>query len=335
MKKKLIIAATVLICGSLCFSGCGKKEKTADGIDIVNEEYPATQCVNLAEWKGISLEKRSATPTDDEVTAYAASSKEAIEVTDPDAVAEQGDLVNIDYNGKINGESFENGSGAGMEIRLGDSSFPEEFETAIINMKVGEMNTVTVTLSDAYGVDLKGKKAEYTIKLNGIKRSPELSAEEITAAKKELEDTEKKRDDTLLKESAWETVVKDSQIKMIPKNVIENAAEEYKSQIRYLYGSISDYRKQTGKSKKAWEEELKKNSEEQAEKQLLVKTCAYKMKIAKESEAYKDKEKEFCEKNGLSKKDMISLYGKKEFQCMVLQELVVAKIIDEATIDEN
>ena len=61
------------------------------------------------------------------------------------------------------------------------------------------MNTVTVTLSDAYGVDLKGKKAEYTIKLNGIKRSPELSAEEITAAKKELEDTEKKRDDTLQK----------------------------------------------------------------------------------------------------------------------------------------
>ena len=335
MKKKLIIAATVLICGSLCFSGCGKKEKTADGIDIVNEEYPATQCVNLAEWKGISLEKRSATPTDDEVTAYAASSKEALEVTDPDAVAEQGDLVNIDYNGKINGESFENGSGAGTEIRLGDSSFPEKFETAIINMRVGEMNTVTVTLSDAYGVDLKGKKAEYTIKLNGIKRSPELSAEEITAAKKELEDTEKKRDDTLLKESAWETVAKDSQIKMIPENMIENAAEEYKSQIRYLYGSISDYRKQTGKSKKAWEEELKKNSEEQAEKQLLVKAYAYKMKISKESEAYKDKEKEFCEKNGLSKKDMISLYGKKEFQCMVLQELVVAKIIDEATIDEN
>ena len=128
---------------------------------------------------------------------------------------------------------------------------------------------------------------------------------------------------------------KDSQIKMIPKNVIENAAEEYKGQIRYLYGSISDYRKQTGKSKKAWEEELKKNSEEQAEKQLLVKAYAYKMKISKESEAYKDKEKEFCEKNGLSKKDMISLYGKKEFQCMVLQELVVAKIIDEATIDEN
>lgn len=335
MKKKLIIAATVLMCGSLCFSGCGKKEKTADGIEIVNGDYPATQCVSLAEWKGISLEKRSTTPTDDEVNAYAASSKEAIEVTDPDAVAEQGDLVNIDYNGKIDGESFENGSGAGTEIRLGDSSFPEEFETAIINMKVGEMNTVTVTLTDVYGADLKGKKAEYTIKLNGIKRLPELSDEEITAAKKELEDTDKKRDDTLLKESAWETVAKDSQIKMIPENMIENAAEEYKSQIRYLYGSISDYRKQTGKSKKAWEEELKKNSEEQAEKQLLVKAYAYKMKIAKESEAYKDKEKEICEKNGLSKKDMISLYGKKRFQCMVLQELVVAKIIDEATIEEK
>lgn len=335
MKKKLIIAATVLICGSFCFSGCEKKEKTADGIDIVNEEYPATQCVNLAEWKGISLEKRSTTPTDEEINAYAASSKEAIEVTDPDAVAEQGDLVNIDYNGKIDGESFKNGSGAGTEIRLGDSSFPEEFETAIINMKVGEMNTVTVTLTDVYGANLTGKKAEYTIKLNGIKRSPELSDEEITAAKKELENTDKKRYDTLLKESAWETVTKDSQIKMIPKNVIENAAEEYKGQIRYLYGSISDYRKQTGKSKKAWEEELKKNSEEQAEKQLLVKAYAYKMKISKESEDYKDKEKEICEKNGLSKKDMISLYGKKGFQCMVLQELEVAKIIDEATIDEN
>lgn len=335
MKKKLIIAAAVLICGSLCFSGCGKKEKTADGIDIVNEEYPATQCVDLAAWKNMPLEKRSTTPTDEEVTAYAASSKEAVEVTDPDAVAEQGDLVNIDYNGKIDGESFENGSGAGTEFILGDSSFPEEFETAIINMKVGEMNTVTVTLTDAYDADLKGKKAEYTIKLNGIKRSPELSDEEITKARKELADTNEERDNTLLKESAWNAVVKDSQIKMIPKDIIENSAEEYKGQIRYLYGSITDYRKQTGKSKKAWKEELKKNSEEQAEKQLLVTAYAYKMKISKESEAYKDKEKEICEKNGLSKKDMISLYGKKGFQCMVLQELEVAKIIDEATIDEN
>ncbi len=87
-------------------------------------------------------------------------------------VVEDGDIVNIDYVGKIDGVPFEGGDtkGNGADLEIGSGSYIDGFEDAIIGHKVGETFDLTVTFPDPYlnNPDMSGKEAVFTTTINGV-----------------------------------------------------------------------------------------------------------------------------------------------------------------------
>lgn len=120
-------------------------------------------------------EEATTTP---EVTeaAEATTTPEATEAakklnTDSSLEVKDGDTVNIDYVGKIDGEAFDGGStdGSGTDLVIGSGSYIDDFEDQLIGSHPGDEVEVTVTFPDDYqATDLAGKEAVFDVTVNGI-----------------------------------------------------------------------------------------------------------------------------------------------------------------------
>ncbi|NMP33337.1 trigger factor [Thalassotalea sp. M1531] len=79
----------------------------------------------------------------------------------------KGDKLTIDFLGRVDGEEFEGGKAEGFELELGSGRMIPGFEKEITGMKVGEEKTINVTFPEDYHAEnLKGKEAEFDIKVN-------------------------------------------------------------------------------------------------------------------------------------------------------------------------
>lgn len=100
--------------------------------------------------------------------------------TDTDLAVADGDTVNIDYVGTIDGVEFEGGNtnGSGADLTIGSGRYIDDFEEQLIGHKVGETVEVVVTFPENYGnEDLNGKEAVFTTTINGIYESVAVSDE--------------------------------------------------------------------------------------------------------------------------------------------------------------
>jgi trigger factor len=84
--------------------------------------------------------------------------------------AATGDLVVIDFTGKVDGVAFEGGTGEGMAVVLGSGQLIPGFEDQMVGLQAGDEKQVNVTFPDDYGAEnLKGKPATFDIKVNEVK----------------------------------------------------------------------------------------------------------------------------------------------------------------------
>lgn len=91
--------------------------------------------------------------------------------TDTSLCVEDGDIVNIDYTGYVDGEAFDGGStgGYGTDLTIGSGMYIDDFEEQLIGHYVGENVTVEVTFPEDYGIEeLNGKDAQFEVTINGI-----------------------------------------------------------------------------------------------------------------------------------------------------------------------
>lgn len=91
--------------------------------------------------------------------------------TDTSLTVEDGDTVNIDYVGSIDGVEFDGGStqGMGTDLVIGSGSYIDDFEDQLIGAHPGDQVDVYVTFPEDYGVkDLNGKEALFQVTVNGI-----------------------------------------------------------------------------------------------------------------------------------------------------------------------
>lgn len=97
--------------------------------------------------------------------------KEPVLLTDTSLEVKDGDTVNIDYVGSIDGVEFAGGNtqGMGTQLVIGSHSYIDDFEEQLIGHKVGEEVDVLVTFPEDYGKeDLNGKEALFKVVINGI-----------------------------------------------------------------------------------------------------------------------------------------------------------------------
>ena len=82
---------------------------------------------------------------------------------------ENGDTVNLNYAGSVDGVAFEGGTAENQTLEIGSGHFIPGFEEQMIGMQIGEEKDLNVKFPDEYHAEnLKGKDAVFHVKVNGI-----------------------------------------------------------------------------------------------------------------------------------------------------------------------
>ncbi|PID46956.1 MAG: trigger factor [Proteobacteria bacterium] len=91
---------------------------------------------------------------------------------DVDRACENGDTVNIDFEGTLDGEVFEGGSAQDFNVELGAGRMLQDFEEGLVGMSKGEEKEITVNFPEEYPAEnLKGKAAQFKLKVNNVQEA--------------------------------------------------------------------------------------------------------------------------------------------------------------------
>jgi trigger factor len=128
--------------------------------------------IDLADFKGIALERPVAevTPEEvDEAIARLAQQNKPFIVKPEGAKVETGDRVVIDFTGRIDGKVFEGGTGGDVGVNIGSRTFLPGFEDQLVGMAAGEKRLLKITFPPAYAnAELAGKEAEFDVTAKSI-----------------------------------------------------------------------------------------------------------------------------------------------------------------------
>ena len=204
MKKKKVMLAAAVMMLALCGTACGKKDDSKNQETAASASDLASPSQLTEDDAGIKELEATEVPDAPDVSAMGkitlpdlttieVSASARKQVTDEDiqnqidyvlsshleevdGAAQKGDTVNIDYEGKMNGETFDGGSAKGYDLELGSNTFIDGFEDQLVGHKKGDTVSVNVTFPEDYSSqDLAGKPAVFTVTVNSVSRKPELT----------------------------------------------------------------------------------------------------------------------------------------------------------------
>ncbi len=329
--------------------GRGKKLK----FSIIVEVWPE---VELGQYKELTIEKENANVTEQDVQDYINNTLKSfaeLEVVE-NAVLENGNTAVFDFEGFADGVAFEGGKAENYSLEIGSGQFIPGFEDQMLGMKTGEEKTIKVTFPENYQAEnLKGKDAEFKIKLHEIKKRvlPELTDEFV---KDELELEEVKTveaykeyvKDVLVKEKeeASENKLMDDLLNLavnnakldVPQGLIdeeinralsqlENQAKMYNIPVEtllgfYGIGSVEDYKKN-----------LEPSAIATVKQRVVFLKVAEVEKIKVTSEEYENEFKEIAQETKKSLAEIKKLYSK-EILTPYLQIRKAINLIKETAI---
>ena len=266
--------------------------------------------VVLGEYKGLEIE---AVPTevsdemiDNEIDKQRHLNARRINIDD--RAAEEGDKVNIDFVGKVDGVAFDGGTAEDQELELGSGSFIPGFEEGIVGHEVGEAFDIEVSFPEDYhSKELKGKDAVFSITLNSIavEELPEVDDEFIKDIS-EFDTVDEYKED-LKKQKAEEVEANAKNIRMdrvleaaaanakvdVPDVMVKNAIDE---QIRNMDNNmrsqgiqLEQYLQMLGQSLDDFKDSMRPDAEREVLKSLVLEAivAAEKFEVSDdELEAY-------------------------------------------------
>ncbi len=277
--------------------------------------------VELGQYTGLTIKKSKpatvkAAEVDAEVERIRERNARFVEITD--RAVQQGDEVNLDYSGSVDGVKFEGGTAEKQTLVIGSHTFIEGFEDQLVGMNIGETKDINVTFPAEYHAeDLKGKAAVFTVKINAIrvKELPELDDEfakdvsEFSTLKEYKDDIKKNMKNERAKEAEikdentlMETIISSAKID-IPKEMIDEQiddfVEDFKYQLMYQGLNIDNYFKYTNNTM----ESLRANYTERAEKavrtRLVLEEIAKKENLKADPAVVDAKIKEYAVQAGI------------------------------------
>jgi trigger factor len=133
----------------------------------------------LGEWRGLEVERREPKVNPKELDHRLQTLRERHGRLEnlPDRVAENGDFVVIDFEGRIDGKAVDGGIARAYPLELGSGKLIPGFESGLLGVRAGEQRVLELTFPDNYGnPDLRGEVAEFTVDVKDVRAKilPEL-----------------------------------------------------------------------------------------------------------------------------------------------------------------
>ena len=383
MKKRWLLVLGLLTL-SMAVSGCGKKEESASassavvssaaesettGISLSGVEVPADyvppttltdltgnlnldKLVTLGEYKGLKLTKEITEVRDEDIDDAVADALENTYV-EVDRPAENGDTVNIDYVGTMEGEEFEGGSDTGFDLQLGSHSFIDGFEDGLVGAKKGDVVTLDLTFPKNYTEELSGKAVQFKVTVNKVQTTSKEISEEWVKANTEFESVEDYRRDIRVKletqnntdaedtmeGEAWKMVLENSEVNEYPEEVVQYG--------RYYYDQLlKSYCQQSGITLEQYMEAKNMTADDYKEMQtayaqsmagqLLIMAAIEKAEgISAEDQQYQESLKELIEASGVDEDTFFSYYERFSVEQSLMLERINKIIVDNAIVTEK
>lgn len=318
------------------------------------DDWKLEDCIVLGDYKGLRLTKTVGQVTEEEVDSYIQSQATAEEVTDENAAVQDGDTVNIDYVGKIDGREFDGGSAQGSVLVIGSDTFIDGFEDGLIGMKKGETKDLNLTFPDDYGnTDVAGKAVVFTVTLNSISRAPEqddawvssytdgkyTSMNDYRAYMKEsLQEGNDEAADQQLNSDAWEQIEKTCTFLKLPKSYVEEGSEEFEknvtSQAEQYNATLDDFITQNGLTAEEYKTRKEQYGRYTAESRLLLEALMQAEQLTDDSQEYKDALAETEKAWGMTEDALKEQYGEDTLKQYVETQMVLDKVIGYAEVTE-
>ena len=252
--------------------------------------------VEISDYLGIKVEKAKIEVSDDEVDAEIQRVRErngrTVEITD--RAAENGDTVNIDYAGSVDGVAFDGGTAEKQDLKLGSGQFIPGFEDQIVGKKIGDEFDVNVTFPTEYhAAELAGKAAVFHCVLHSIKATelPELDDEFVKDVSSDFDtldeykadvkaNIQKRKEanaDRELEEKLCEELI-GKLVADIPEPMFvaetENFVRDYDNRLRSQGLDLSTYFKYTGLTLEQLREQMRPMAEKQVKVRLALEKIA-------------------------------------------------------------
>ncbi|QTN11812.1 trigger factor [Mammaliicoccus vitulinus] len=302
--------------------------------------------VELGDYKGLTIEKQDREVTDEEFDKALedAVSRQA-ELTVKDGEIAEGDVVNINFDGYVDGEAFEGGQAEGYDLEIGSGSFIPGFEEQLIGLKANDSKDVVVTFPEEYHAEeLAGKEATFKCEINDVKSKeiPELDdelAQELDESiktvdeykeklRKDLEDAKVNQADATEKEEAI-TKASDNAKVEIPEAMIntelDRMMQEFEQRISQQGLNLELYYQFSGQSEEELKAQMKEDAEKRVKTNLTLKAIADAENIEVSDSDVEAELTKMSEQFGLSVEDIKSTLGNND---ILINDLRIQKVID-------
>ena len=319
MKKRKLFASAAILAMAIMAAACGKKAEAKDSEKASGSEVSASTLtedspeikelealkvpaepklsemgkITLPDLKGITVTVEPLeTVTTEEVDQAIQKTLEQNPTVVKDA-SKEGDTVNIDYSGTINGEKFDGGTAEKQDLKLGSGDFIPGFEDQLIGKKAGDEVTVKVTFPESYGnTELAGKDAEFAVKIHEVKRVATLTdewvknyegttAETVESYRDQVREQLQARKDfnyhSNIQDQALQQI--SEQAKIEPSEKLMEYAKAYLldatlSQMKSYGMSVADIINMSGKTVAEYKEDAYARAEDYAKQLFLMRKLA-------------------------------------------------------------
>ena len=373
MKKRMMLLLCA-VCTAALLCGCGTgqkdnsdkkestgKEEASGSKDQETVEYNAADYVELGEYKGMEVSLGSYEVTDEDVKNEVKNtllSYPVYEDSEKDTV-EDGDFVNIDYEGLKDGVAFNGGTAQGAVLEIGSNSFIDGFEEGLIGAKVGEKVALDLTFPENYqNTELAGQAVVFNVTVNKIVNKSDMTYDMLDDAfveknmssqgYKTVEDFENGVREQL-EESRAATKKQETQaaviqklrevckVKEFPEGLLDQRMEEYVSRFEAnleAYGmKLEDYLKTSNVTEEDFQAQAKQLVTETLEGELIIEAIAGKENVEFSDEEFAEYKKSVVEDYGYENEEaLLEQHGEAYVKNVFVREKTLDMLIENAKI---
>lgn len=303
--------------------------------------------VELGEYKGLNVEKKTYEVTEEEVSAKLKEMQEKnARVEVKEGAIENGNIAVIDFKGFIDGVAFEGGEGHDYSLEIGSGSFIDNFEEQLVGAKAGDKVEVNVTFPESYGKEeLNGKPAKFEVEVKEVKAkelpvlddefAKEVSEFETLEALKEdttkkLEEANTARAEREYEEAILRSVVENAKMDIpavMVEQEIDRMVQNLAQRLQYQGLTLEQYFQFTGTDTEKMREYMKENAETKVKTELVLEALQKAEKMEVLDEELKEKASEVSKLYGANDEKMVELLLQNQREALVA-DVMTSKVIN-------